>query len=70
MNYLGTIQKRLKKMAGLKAGYGSLYLMTYRESFHLSAASDEVIVQLKKDLFPDGNMPEEIEVTVQWSEPE
>ena len=55
-------------MSGLKAGYGALYLMTYRESFHLSAANDVVVVQLKKDMFPDGIMPDEVDVTVEWDE--
>lgn len=65
---MGSITKSLKKMSGLKAGYGALYLMTYRESYHMSFAQDEVIVQLKKALFQDREMPDQIKITVEWEE--
>lgn len=61
-----SLKKKLKKMSGLKAGYGWMYLTSYREDFHMTFAEDEVIVQLKKALFPNGNMPDEIDVTVEW----
>ena len=67
---MGSISKNLKKMSGLKAGQGFVFLMTYRETFHLSVASDQVIVQLAKTLFPEGNLPEEISVTVEWNDPQ
>lgn len=68
VNLTGSISKVLKKMSGLKAGEGALYLMTYREEFHMSAAKDEVIVQLKKAMFPDGKMPDEVNATVEWED--
>ncbi len=66
---MGSISKTLRKMSGLKAGYGFAFLMTYREKFHLSASEDQVVVQLAKALFPSGELPEEISVTVEWNDP-
>ena len=64
---LGMMTKKLIKMSGLKAGQGALFLQTYREAFHITVAEDEVIVQLRKAIFT-GAAPEEITVTVEWSE--
>lgn len=64
---MGTITKKLIKMSGLKAGQGALYLQTYRESFHFTVSEDEVVVQLKKAIFPEGT-PGEITVTVEWND--
>ncbi len=60
------MEKRLVKMSGLKAGYGFFYMQTYRDSFHLTVSEDELIVQLKKDIFPNSEPPAEIRVTVEW----
>lgn len=65
---MAKMQKTLKKMSGMKAGYGWSHMTTYREDFHLSFSHDEVIVQLKKEMFPSGGMPDEINVTVEWED--
>ena len=67
---MGEITKNLKKMSGLKAGMAPLYLTTYREEFHISAAYDKVVVELAKSMFPSGKMPAEVTVKVEWKDEE
>lgn len=67
VDLLGTITKKLIEMSGLKAGQGALFLQTYREAFHITVSEDEVIVQLRKAIFPGGT-PDEITVTVEWND--
>jgi hypothetical protein len=49
---------------------GFFYLQTYRETNKMSLSKDEVIVLLTRNLFPNGNMPAEVNVTVSWNENE
>lgn len=65
---MGYIKKILKEQSGLKAGPGFIFLKTYREQFHFTNLEDEVLVQLAMRLFPEGKMPSEITVTVEWQD--
>jgi hypothetical protein len=60
------IEKRLAKAKPWAQKSGWAYLTTYREFSRLSVSKDEVIVQLKTELF-SGEPPEEIRVVVEWN---
>ena len=67
---MGSISKTLNKAKFRGSMNGSLFLQTYRETNKVILSKDEVIVLLAKNLFPDGNMPAEVNVTVSWNENE
>ena len=68
VNQMGSISKTLKKAKFRGSMTGSLFLQTYRESNKMILSKDEVVVLLPRNLFPDGNMPAEVNVTVSWNE--
>ena len=67
---MGSISKTLNKAKFRGSMNGFLFLQTYRETNKVILSKDEVIVLLAKNLFPDGNMPAEVNVTVSWNENE
>ncbi len=70
MKQTGNISKTLNKAKFRATMNGFFYLQTYRETNKMSLSKDEVIVLLTRNLFPDGNMPAEVNVTVSWNENE
>ena len=70
MKQTGSISKTLKKAKFRGSMNGFLFLQTYRESNKIILSKDEVVVLLARNLFPDGNMPAEVNVTVSWNENE
>ncbi len=67
---MGSISKTLIKAKFRASMNGALFLQTYRESNKMILSKDEVIVLLARNLFPDGNVPAEVNVTVSWNENE
>lgn len=59
------MEKVLNK-TGLRGEMEGFFLKTYREADSMSLREDEVVVLLKKAMFPDGDFPESIRVTVEW----
>ena len=67
---MGSISKTLIKAKFRASMGGALFLQTYRESNKMILSKDEWVVLLPRNLFPDGNMPAEVSVTVYWNEDE
>jgi hypothetical protein len=64
---MGTIEKTLLKAKRWGAQSGWAYLATYREASRLTMSQDEVVVQLKRELFYPKDPPDEIRVKVEWN---
>ena len=70
MKQTGSISKTLIKVKFRASMNGALFLQTYRESNKMILSKDELVVLLPRNLFPDGNMPAEVNVAVNWNENE
>ncbi len=67
---MGSITRTLIKAKFRASMNGALFLQTYRESNKMILSKDELVVLLPRNLFPDRNMPAEVNVTVNWNENE
>ena len=68
---MGKMVRKLIKMSGHQTGSAIIQgRTTYRESYYWNYYPDEIIVELKKKLFKDRKMPVEINVTIEWRDPE